>query len=429
VSLQRRVGEDVGDDVAEAAHGRTLLRPGRTTTARAYLGLRRARHPRPGREGRARRAGLAAAAERDGPEASEAARRGARGPASRRPPLQSAPPRARDGRGDRDRRRPRGRHRRATRTGGDGRGRARRRRGPRRHRRRRRSRARPRGGLPRADRRRTPARDRRVRRGRAVTAAVRVHGLRKRYGEYEAVRGIDFEIRAGEVFGLLGPNGAGKTTTVEVLEGYRARDGGEVEVLGEDPQRAGRAWRERVGVVLQSSSLYPGLTVRESLRLFAGYYTRPRDVGEVARIVGLDEKVDAPVRNPELVFLDEPTTGFDPGARRAAWETIRNLRSLGTTILLTTHYLDEAEQLADRVAVLRAGEIVRVGSPAELTGESPETEIRYRVDGREIVERTGDATRRLHELTGEALARGESLDGLEVRRPTLEEIYLELTGE
>jgi len=280
-----------------------------------------------------------------------------------------------------------------------------------------------------------------------VTAAVRVHGLRKRYGEYEAVRGIDFEIRAGEVFGLLGPNGAGKTTTVEVLEGYRARDGGEVEVLGEDPQRAGRAWRERVGVVLQSSSLYPGLTVRESLRLFAGYYARPRDVGEVARIVGLDEKVDAPVRtlsggqkrrldlglalvgNPELVFLDEPTTGFDPGARRAAWETIRNLRSLGTTILLTTHYLDEAEQLADRVAVLRAGEIVRVGSPAELTGESAETEIRYRKNGREVVERSSDPTRRLNELTGDALARGERLEGLEVRRPTLEEIYLELTGE
>ncbi|HZQ03389.1 MAG TPA: ABC transporter ATP-binding protein [Gaiellaceae bacterium] len=280
-----------------------------------------------------------------------------------------------------------------------------------------------------------------------MTAAVRVHGLRKRYGEYEAVRGIDFEIRAGEVFGLLGPNGAGKTTTVEVLEGYRARDGGEVEVLGEDPQRAGRAWRERVGVVLQSSSLYPGLTVRESLRLFAGYYTRPRDVGEVARIVGLDEKVDAPVRtlsggqkrrldlglalvgNPELVFLDEPTTGFDPGARRAAWETIRNLRSLGTTILLTTHYLDEAEQLADRVAVLRAGEIVRVGSPAELTGESAETEIRYRKNGREVVERSSDPTRRLNELTGDALARGERLEGLEVRRPTLEEIYLELTGE
>ena len=280
-----------------------------------------------------------------------------------------------------------------------------------------------------------------------MSPAVLVHGLRKRYGEHEAVRGIDFEIGAGEVFGLLGPNGAGKTTTVEMLEGYRARDAGEVEVLGQDPQRADRTWRERVGVVLQSSSLYPGLTVSESLRLFAGYYSRPRDVGEVTQIVGLTEKSDALVRtlsggqkrrldlglalvgNPELIFLDEPTTGFDPGARRAAWETIRNLRSLGTTILLTTHYLDEAEQLADRVAVLRAGVIVRAGSPAELTGASAQTEIRYRQNGREIVERTTEPTRRLNELTGEALARDEQLEGLEVRRPTLEEIYLELTEE
>jgi ABC-2 type transport system ATP-binding protein len=272
-----------------------------------------------------------------------------------------------------------------------------------------------------------------------------VRGLRKRYGDHEAVRGIDFEIGSGEVFGLLGPNGAGKTTTVEILEGYRARDGGEVEVLGRDPQRAGRDWRERVGVVLQSSSLYPNLTVRESLRLFAGYYTRPRSVDEIVTIVGLLEKADALVRtlsggqkrrldlglalvgNPELIFLDEPTTGFDPGARRTAWETIRNLRSLGTTILLTTHYLDEAEQLADRVAVLRDGQIVREGSPAELTGGGGETEIRYRQNGHEVVERTADPTRRLHELTGEAIGRGERLEGLEVRRPTLEEIYLELT--
>ena len=277
--------------------------------------------------------------------------------------------------------------------------------------------------------------------------AVRVRGLRKSYDGREALRGIDFEIGAGEVFGLLGPNGAGKTTTVEILEGYRKRDAGEVEVLGQDPQRAGKAWRERVGVVLQSSSLYPGLTPRESLRLFAGYYSRPRDVEEVVQIVGLAEKADAFVRtlsggqkrrldlglalvgNPELIFLDEPTTGFDPGARRAAWETIRNLRSLGTTILLTTHYLDEAEQLADRVAVLRDGEIVREGSPAELTGGSAETEIRYRLNGHEVVERTPDPTVRLNELTGEALARGERLEGLEVRRPTLEDVYLELTGE
>ena len=219
---------------------------------------------------------------------------------------------------------------------------------------------------------------------------------RKSYGSHEALAGIDFEIGAGEVFGLLGPNGAGKTTTIEILEGYRKRDAGEVEVLGEDPQRAGRAWRERLGVVLQSSSLYPNLTVRESLAVFGGYFDEPRDVDEVVEIVGLTEKADARCRtlsggqkrrldlglaligNPELVFLDEPTTGFDPGARRAAWETIRNLRSLGTTILLTTHYLDEAEQLADRVAVLREGRIVREGSPAELTGGAAETEIRYR---------------------------------------------------
>jgi len=276
--------------------------------------------------------------------------------------------------------------------------------------------------------------------------AVAVEGLTKSYGEHEALRGVSFEIQEGEVFSLLGPNGAGKTTTVEILEGYRRRDAGSVSVLGSDPVNAPRRWRGRIGVVLQSSAMYENLTVRESLALFGGYYEHPRPVDEVIGVVGLQEKADAFVRklsggqrrrldfglalvgDPELIFLDEPTTGFDPAARRGAWETIRSLRSLGKTILLTTHYLDEAEQLSDRVAVLRRGVIVAEGRPADLT-QSPATEIRYRLNGEDLVLRTEEPTRVLHELTSAALARGEELERLEVRRPTLEEVYLALTQE
>jgi ABC-2 type transport system ATP-binding protein len=277
-------------------------------------------------------------------------------------------------------------------------------------------------------------------------SAISVRDLRKSYGTHEAVRGISFEIAEGEVFGLLGPNGAGKTTTVEILEGYRRRDQGEVTVLGYDPERAGRGFRERIGVVLQQSQLWPTLTVAETHRMFAGYYEHPRDIEEVIAVVGLESKRDARVKtlsggqkrrldlgvalvgDPDLVFLDEPTTGFDPAARRAAWEMIRSLRSLGKTILLTTHYLDEAEQLADRVAVLLDGRIVREGTPAELTGGASETEIRYRQNGREFVVRTMEPTRLLHELTAKALADGHELEGLEVRRPTLEDVYLLITA-
>jgi len=278
-------------------------------------------------------------------------------------------------------------------------------------------------------------------------SAIAVRGLRKSYGGLEAVRGIDFEVERGEVFGLLGPNGAGKTTTVEILEGYRKRDAGEVEVLGTDPAAARGDWRERIGVVLQSSAMYETLSVAEMLKLFAGYYRESRPVDEVIALVGLQEKRDERVRrlsggqrrrldlalaligDPELIFLDEPTTGFDPRARRQAWETIRGLRGLGKTILLTTHYLDEAEQLADRVAVLAHGQIVASGTPAELTGAVRATEIRYRENGREVVLETDEPTRALHELTARALAANTELEGLEVRRPSLEEVYLSLTEE
>ena len=278
-------------------------------------------------------------------------------------------------------------------------------------------------------------------------SAISVRELRKSYDGHEALRGISFEIAEGEVFSLLGPNGAGKTTTIEILEGYRLRDHGDVEVLGFDPGRAGSPFRERIGVVLQQSQLWPTLTVAETHRMFAGYYSKPRDIDEVIAVVGLAEKRDARVKalsggqkrrldlgvalvgDPDLVFLDEPTTGFDPAARRAAWDMIRSLRSLGKTILLTTHYLDEAEQLADRVAVLREGLIIREGTPAELTGGASETEVRYRQNGRDVVIRTTEPTRVLQELTTQALAEGRELEGLQVRRPTLEDVYLSLIAE
>jgi ABC-2 type transport system ATP-binding protein len=218
-------------------------------------------------------------------------------------------------------------------------------------------------------------------------------------------------------------------------------------VLGFDPARSEEAYRERIGVVLQQSQLWSNLTVAETHRMFAGYYREPRDVNEVIDLVGLGAKRDARVKtlsggqkrrldlgvalvgDPDLVFLDEPTTGFDPAARRAAWEMIRSLRSLGKTILLTTHYLDEAEQLADRVAVLREGQIIREGTPAELTGDTSETEVRYRRDGHEVVIRTTEPTKVLQELTTAALAEGRELEGLTVKRPTLEDVYLSLTGD
>ena len=280
-----------------------------------------------------------------------------------------------------------------------------------------------------------------------MSSAIVISDLRKSYDGVEALRGVSFDVGEGEVFGLLGPNGAGKTTTVEILEGYRRRDAGEVSVLGHDPGEAPRALRERIGVVLQHSETPHSLTVREAHRLFAGYYTNPRDVDEVIELVGLAEKRNARVKtlsggqkrrldlgvalvgDPDLVFLDEPTTGFDPAARRSAWEMIRSLRSLGKTILLTTHYLDEAQQLADRVAVIRAGRIVRLGTPAELIGDTRTTEIRFRRDGKLVVVETEDPTRVLHDLTAEALAAGRELEQLEVRRPTLEDVYLELVDD
>ena len=272
--------------------------------------------------------------------------------------------------------------------------------------------------------------------------------MRKSYGDFEAVRGIDLDVQPGEVFAFLGPNGAGKTTTVEILEGYRKRSGGEVSVLGEDPEHAGREWRERIGIVLQSCRLDPYLTVRESLNLFAGYYSRPRPVDEVIGLVGLEGKADARtsglsggqqrrldvgmalIGDPELLFLDEPTTGFDPSARRQAWDVIAGLRDLGVTVFLTTHYMDEAQRLADRVTIISRGEIVARGTPEDLGDrESRPTSISYRGPDGEVRVQTTTPVETLHELTGRALEQGIGLDGLEVTRPSLEDIYLELTSE
>ncbi|HEX2111310.1 MAG TPA: ABC transporter ATP-binding protein [Gaiellaceae bacterium] len=276
-------------------------------------------------------------------------------------------------------------------------------------------------------------------------AAIEVSGLQKAYGRREVLHGLDMTVPAGEVFALLGPNGVGKTTTVEILEGYRKRDAGDVRVLGEDPARAGAAFRARVGIVLQSSAVYPLLTVRELVELFAGYYPAALNPLDVIQLVGLEDKRDARVRtlsggqlrrldlalalvgNPELVFLDEPTTGFDPAARRQAWETIRSLRGLGKTILLTTHYIEEAQALADRVAILRDGRIVATGSPRELLAGQGAVEIRFRRNGEVITVETDEPTRVLHELTADALAAGVELEELEVHRRSLEDVYLDVT--
>ena len=279
--------------------------------------------------------------------------------------------------------------------------------------------------------------------------AIEVRDLRKSYGELEAVRGIDFQVGRGEIYGLLGPNGAGKTSTVEILEGYRARTAGSVSVLGHDPGKRPRELRARVGIVLQSGGIYSHATVAEVLAHFASFYPRPREVAEVIALAGLEEKRDERTRtlsggqkrrldlalaligDPELIFLDEPTTGFDPAARRGAWQAIRSLRELGKTVLLTTHYLDEAQELADRVAIIKGGRILAEGAPHEL---GVGTGTRYRVayangNGEATVVETDDPTQLLHELTGAALARGERLSALSVTRPSLEDIYLELTAD
>jgi ABC-2 type transport system ATP-binding protein len=293
-----------------------------------------------------------------------------------------------------------------------------------------------------------------------VTAIV-VDGLRKSYGALEAVRGVSFNVEEGEVFGLLGPNGAGKTTTIEILEGYRHRDAGNVTVLGIDPQVGGRKLRERVGLVLQEAAVPPMVSVRELVKLYRGYYPSPRPADEIIELVGLTEKAGERVRklsggqqrrldvalglvgDPELIFLDEPTTGFDPSARRAAWEVVRNMRTLGKTIVLTTHYMDEAQYLADRICVIASGKVVAEGTPETLRAQTEQrTHIRFELpagmdaaavpmpltmsNGMAVIE-TQTPTRSLRDLTTWAVAQGLELPNLEVTRPSLEDVYLELT--
>jgi len=293
--------------------------------------------------------------------------------------------------------------------------------------------------------------------------AIIVADLRKSYGDVEAVAGIDLTVDAGEVFALLGPNGAGKTTTVEILEGYRDRTSGDVSVLGHDPAHRAIELRRRIGIVLQSTGIDPFLTVRETIEMYAGYYPRRRPTEEVIEVVGLVEKRDVRVNklsggqqrrldvaiamagDPELLFLDEPTTGFDPGARRNAWEIVRNLSSIGKTVFLTTHYMDEAQHLANRVAVIAHGTIVAEGPPDSLAGrERLQTRVRFRLppgapepdraahrspDGSyEILADQEGTTRLVHDLTAWALESGLVLDALEVTPPTLEDVYLELTA-
>jgi ABC-2 type transport system ATP-binding protein len=275
--------------------------------------------------------------------------------------------------------------------------------------------------------------------------AILVRDLHKSYGSFAAVRGIDFEVARGEVFGLLGPNGAGKTSTVENLEGYRLRTSGIVSVLGHDPGQRSTELRRRVGIVLQSSAVYRHVTVRELLAHWAGLYPRPRDVDEVLALSGLTEQSGIRTRklsggqlrrldfalaligDPELIFLDEPTTGFDPAARRAAWQTIRSLAELGKTVLLTTHYLDEAQALCDRVAIVKDGRLIATGAPAELDSGAARYRVSWRDREGDLQSReTANPTALLHQLTSEALAHGDQLRDLSVMRPTLEEVYLEL---